>query len=772
MRARRSELLNYGLIGVAVAVAGYALVLDKGKATTSEQLARAGMLLHVFRADDVTRVSIDRDGEHVDLVREADTWQMTAPRVARADFLAVTSLLNALAGARAERAVGAPTAADRHAFGLDAPRAQLDVAMKGVELKIALGGEAAGDTPDGGAKTAYVEVAPYGDDKGGVFVVSADVARALDRGADAYRSPSLLDSKISLAFQRIHVTSRDGGELRLERAAHATWRLVSSATPTPVRADIDVVDGLLIALNDLKADPFVVDTTAVDPARGGTVEIEERDGAKLTVVFGGPCPTDPKLVVAQARTPDRLTGCVSSLTTDRLGLPADRYVDGHPFGLLYGTESAKISEIEAVTIERSGHVILDAERVGDGLHLRAPADDRADRDHTERFFHRLASVHGVVMPAPAPERLAALGLSPPTGRVVLRRRVDPVTMGGPAPDGGADEWDQTIEVGALVVDDEKAKSPRKVVWIHRLDDGAYLQLSAEDAQPLGPSSVMELRTANLVDVEAAAIERVAVRSTLAGAFPYELERSGSSFKLVSPPLLGADAGAASELTKELATLTCMRWAAERDDGSFGFAAPIAIVDLRRTVAATDVDGGAPASPDLELEVGASTADGGYYARVKGRDPICVLGQAKIESLVRVPVDRAAPAFDPTDTPRIVATHAQSVRIAAFDASARSWADGADGGAPNDVAARDLADRAVSLRAEGLVHPGAEAKDEGLEAPTLVIEGFDLAGKRKRRVVIGAIGRLGAAVVYYARVDGIDATYGILREDVDRILKGM
>ncbi len=93
--SKRSELVSYGLIAAAVGLA-VVVVVDRDRPTTKEQVARAGMLLRVFRPDDITRISIDRRGAKVELVREGDAWKMVAPRVARTDFLAVTSLVNAL----------------------------------------------------------------------------------------------------------------------------------------------------------------------------------------------------------------------------------------------------------------------------------------------------------------------------------------------------------------------------------------------------------------------------------------------------------------------------------------------------------------------------------------------------------------------------------------------------------------------------------------------------------------------------------------------------
>ncbi len=774
MPRRTTEYVTYGLLATMVGL-GVWLAIDRGKPTTSEQSARAGLLLHVWRQDDVTRVTVDRKGEHIEIVRDGDSFRMTSPRTANADFLAVTSLLNALGGARSERAVGNPSAEDRKTFGLDAPRAVVEVAMKGVTLRVSLGASVTGGGGEGNAPNFYVEVAPYGDDKGGVFVVAAEVANAIDRGSEAYREPSLLASNKSMEFARVSIANH-AATFVLERGPHGEWRVASGIPEAPIRADADVADGLFGAFAELKADPFVPDDTKLDVAQGGTIDIELKKGGKLKLLYGGACPATldagamgaPKLVVVQLQMPDKITGCVPSVVLERLERPPAAYADTHAFGLLFGSENAKISEIEAVTLEHAGQKVVDAERRGDGLHLRVPSDEQVEKDGAERFLRRIAGVAGVVVPKPVDA--AKVGLSPVDGRVILRRRISTLTTGDPNADGGStNEWLQTIEVGRPI-ELEGSKPPVQVVYLHRLDDDAWLRIDAGDAHAFGAASALDLRSPNLLDVPPETIEHIAVDTSIAGTIPYEVARNGAAFTLVAPAGLGADAGAISDLTRHLSTLTCTRWAAEKDDGTFGFANPQAKIAIRRSAPAIVDAAGVPT--DFVIELGSSTNDGGVHARVKGKDAVCVLPDAKVAALLRPPVDRTVVGFDPTDSPRFVATKSGGVaRSAAFDGKA--WHDGADAGTPAaDVTARKLADLIVGLRVERLVHLGPATPAEGLATPTLAIQGYDALGKPKKHVIIGASGKLDTALIYYARVDGLDATYAIAREDIEKILTAM
>jgi hypothetical protein len=793
--ARRSELVSYGLCATALIMGIYVFGVDRHKPSTAEQASRLGMLIRVWHPDDVTRVTIDRKTaqgtEHIELVREGDRWKLTSPRVASASHLAVLPLLESIRGARSERAVGQATPSEKAQFGLDAPRVRVEIAMKGVLIKLAVGREATtggGPAPapapgggDAGAeqRPAYLELSPYGDDPGGVFVVSPDLVGALDRSADAYREPSLVGQEKSTNFRHVEVHSAAGGEVVLDKSAHGTWHLAKGAPvfqSAPIRVDADVFNGFTQMLADLRADPFVPDDTPVDTTKGGTLDVKQKEGMpEVHVAWGGACPKDPKLVVVQMRAPEKATGCVPKLIADGLARPASEWIDTAAFGLLFGSENAKISEIEAVSIELGGKKLVDGERAGEGLHLRAPTESESDKDATERLLRALAQLRGAPLLV-ANDKLASYGLSPAAGRATLRRRVDSATSGDVPPEGGTSEdCSQTIEF-SLPIDDpdapkEKPTKPErtdasdaaKFVFVRRLDDGAVLRVPATEASVLGAAAGRLVQSPFLVDLSADAIEHVTVRSDAPLAVPFELTKDGAVYKLIAPSDVGTDPAIAIELGKQLATLTCQRWVADKDDGTFGFAKPSATIALKL--------GGAKAT-DLVIELGATAPEGGVYARVRGRDPVCTLADGKRDALVRPPFDRGILAVDPTDAPRVLLTHDKTVRALRFT-DAKVWREDADAGTPGgDVLARTLADLVVGLRAEALVHLGEPGKDEGFAAPTLVIETRAPDGKTKRRLVIGDAARIDRMRVYWVRVDGVNATFTVSRDEVDRILTSM
>lgn len=735
----KAEWVSYGLVAVAIAM-GTLVFVDRDKPTTKEQSERAGMLFRVFRDEDVTRITIDHrtknGNEKIELVKEGDDWKMTSPRAgAGIDPTTVSGFLNTLRGARSKRSVSEVKPGERAQFGLDAPRATAEIVMKGVTLKIALGGVPTGaQTDDAGISDAYLEVAPYADQKGGVYVVESDVAAVLDRSADAYREPKLVAPLVSQA-SKVDVS----GYVHLERALHGSWHL-----PGGVRADADAADGLFLAIYEMKASPFVPDSTPVDTSKGAVVDAAMPDGKSVVLAFGGACPVDSALVVAQARGARLDTGCVHPTVTDRLKWPSEKYVDEHAFALIAGTMTAKTSEIESIVVESAGKKVLDAERRSDGLHLRIPSEEQIEKGATDAYLGRLASISGSIVKTPD---LKAIGLDPPAGKATIRRLVESRNIG----DAGKESWEQVIDIGT-------PDPVAKVVHVRRVDDGAILRVPIELADPILPSAARSLRSNVLVSLSAESITRVSAHP--AGDQAWELKKSGSAWTLESPKGLGTEASTANALATDLATLACLRFL-EKDDGTFG---PVqSTIEVERTVPVTD--GGAP-DKSFVIELGTPAKDG-IPARIRGNDAICILPAAKVAALMKPPFDILHVAFDPTfHGTRLVFTHDKSVHTIAFDPATKTWNEAGDAG--TSIIAGKLGDGAHGLRAASIVHLGPAKPEEGFGTPTLVVEGFD--GTTKKKTL--RIGAVGPASTFYARVEGTDATYTIARADIDEILKNL
>jgi hypothetical protein len=251
-------------------------------------------------------------------------------------------------------------------------------------------------------------------------------------------------------------------------------------------------------------------------------------------------------------------------------------------------------------------------------------------------------------------------------------------------------------------------------------------------------------------IDAASI--VAVDDTC-GTTEEQLEWRGDAWSLRAPAGFAPDARAASDLTGALARLRAEAWIAEADDGSFGLAGPAAC-----KVAIT-IAGGGDASPqriDLLLggEAGAE-AGGGYYAR-RSDDPAVFVVPAVVRALAARPVvDRRRFSIDPS---RLVAL---SVTV---DGAKHAAALDADAAAP-------LADAFAGWSAYAALHVGRADVGEGMDHPTLVVDATSRgdAGAVDTRLTVGAATQVDGVQGYFARADGVNATFIVPKRDVDAVL---
>jgi hypothetical protein len=202
----------------------------------------------VFSAElqDVTRITLKRPTESIELKRDGDAWQMTAPLAARADRGPVEEVLTNVLTAKIDREIAAAPASLAE-FGLDKPAAEVTLALKnGKQLGLLLGAK----NPTG------VWVYAREKDKPAVFVLGDSVLR------DATRPVTDFRDKTILAFDRSKVTgleiaTRDDA-LALE-PADGGWKLTR---PVALAADGDAVAEFLDKLGAAKVKEFVADAPA------------------------------------------------------------------------------------------------------------------------------------------------------------------------------------------------------------------------------------------------------------------------------------------------------------------------------------------------------------------------------------------------------------------------------------------------------------------------------------------------------------------------------
>jgi len=211
------------------------------KAATADKtpVETASVKLLNLPEDQIQNIEIKkRTGETLQLQRNDSQWQITAPRLLRADADAVSSMLSTLSSLSSDRTVE-EKATTLDQYGLTQPAIELNIVDKNKKTTMLLIGD---DTPAGTA--VYAAIA--GDPR--VFALSSYKKGSFDKSSNDLRDKRLL------TFESDKVSSI---ELTAKKQTIAfghskdQWQIVR---PRPFRADGPQVEELLRTLRDAKMD--------------------------------------------------------------------------------------------------------------------------------------------------------------------------------------------------------------------------------------------------------------------------------------------------------------------------------------------------------------------------------------------------------------------------------------------------------------------------------------------------------------------------------------
>lgn len=730
-----------GLLACVLGLGGYLLWVEGGTITTDEALVRAENLVPAWRAEDITRVTLTREGRTVRLERDPKgggegpgLFQLIeGDRRFPGSEQAIDAYLSRLEFARIDRRV-AEASVNREAFGLATPKLVIELRMGELEHRIAFGGEA--PSP---ANTLYAEVAGRG-----VFVVTKDLFAALDVPIDTLRSTDFVPYA-STELRALSLTTA-GERVRLVRsAADVAGSPFELAPDTPADAQLGPIAGRrvgaasmqlwLATLGALEAASFPPEEDAKRASTATltlTLSPTNASAGDAELVLGGPCPGKPEQVVAVRRSPSALVACVDKGLAETLAQSAAKLVDRKLFG-------AAVDEVAELTLREGAHVV-ELARAGVGFRQRAPREADVSAEVGRALIDAVARVE--LTRFLTAER-AELGLEPPraTLRFVsaspdrARERVEVVRVG------------RTLEGG---------------VAVEREEDGAR-GLIAEDALPALLPNDLLLRPRTVLREAAKRVRRVAVRD---GTSEQRIERGDDgAFVLAAPRGRGLvlDSTFADELVEALTTLDAERWLASQDTGSFGLASPRWTVTLD-----LDADGEAQART-LTLLLGAKTARGTNAKR--SDDEAVFLAPPSLEArLATSLVARGSFTTGLEDATRVT-LRGTGGRPRVLVRSAPDGAFQLEGGTDGTLAAA-LGDALADLLPEAAVSVGAAAKNQGLAAPRLVLEASGPQGEAPVRLAFGGGDTYRGAGVVYARRDGVDATFVVADAKVRALLDAM
>jgi hypothetical protein len=744
MSSRTQSITTIALVAAAGALGAY-LWFERDQPTSAELETRKNNLLPAFRREQVSELLLEVAGQRARLVRVVSdggeaTYHLAAdasPEPAAepaADQPAVDRLLQTLEFATPIRKVeqGAQIAT-----GLDSPRAELTLRMGKLSWKIVIGAPAS--SPEG---AAYASVPGLG-----VFVVGRDVATELLRPIDSYRSRSVLPY-VSSDLSAIRLDGA-GGPRALLRGSWGGFKLEHGP-----RVDRVAYDRLLDAFASMRAERFITPELAgqaLAAARGASgvvsLVLQPTDTARpaVRVEVGGACPDavgdggapdsgaeQGKLTVAVRSEPHPMAACVPAEVLDALKMLQDVLVDRHMFDV-------KPDEIEELRIQRAERA-LELVRKGAGWKLRQPEEREVSAAEGRGLVQGIARLEGEVVSEPD---LKALGLEPPGGSIVILLPAS----------GQQERPQQKLELGT---------TQGEYSYVRRTVDGLVLRVPRAQARVLEPDSI-GLRPTQLLELQPERIRKVSVAW---GEDKQTVVRSPSGFRLETPAGYVADGAMSADLFDTVAKLTAERWVAERDDGTFGLAAPRVTAQLE----AAD-DGGVKV---WRLLIGARATDASY-ARWEAEPGVFLLPRSVEHTLTAYVIDRSAFIIDPAEV-RTMTLTAGGRKEVLTAAGGKLVAD-PDGGAslaPGAVAR--IEDALIQMRAEGVVHTGEALADEGFARPLLEVVVQRVSGQPERskdvRIVIGRGDVWRTVNVYYARRDGISATYALAASRVKPVLSAM
>lgn len=726
---------------VAAAVATVALLYgDRGNVTTDEREHRKTNLLPAWRLEDIHALTLTAHGKTAKLVlAEANDagQRLWYVEVDGGRFVAnqqtVDQLMGTLEYATFERRVSKDAVSESE-LGLSAPGTVVVVEMGPKTYRVAVGGAA--PTP---------KDARYCEADGGVVVITAQLAAALDMQPEALRTRTFVPY-LSTDLQKLLVDG-EGGARHFARAAWsgsrgAGFRFDGSTPEGDLRADAGALDRLLGALGQLQAESFLSDAEA-DKAlhKRVTLTLVPKDAGqpKAVLELGGACPGKEDQVVAVRREPERTSACVPSQVMETLVKPASEYLDLSVIG-------ARADEVIEVSIQR-GERTVELARAGTGWHLRKPADRKVAGDAGDALLSGIAALSANKLVSGAAKDL---GLEPPQAVVRVTSQVPSFGAGG-----GTKDRVETVEIGA---------AQGAVIHARRLEDGAILELAADKARALQPTEVV-LRDRTVIDLPREQLRSLTVRAVVpSGARVQRLTRSGSTWSFVEPQIasLTPDASLVDDITDSLIGLKALRWVAEKDDGSFGLEKPRLVLEI----GAGEADAGAPKT--TRVEIGAATDDG-VYARTSD-DPAVFVAPPGIEQAASLWLfDRQALVIDSALLVRVEAAVAGGKTLVA-ERAGEAWKSVSGEG---DAVAATLRAAVTGLIAEGVVSTGAPDRSFGLDKPRLTLtivaepEPGSAKGAPRRtfKIAFGAGDSFGGTSVVYARRDGLDVTFAVAQGKV-------
>jgi hypothetical protein len=703
---------NAALVALAAALS-IAVAVTSSWITSGERDARRDNVFAAWRQDQLSRLVFEKQGRRLELVRTAgesgSVWRLSNASGTLADDAAARTITSEL-----ETAVWAKhdNAGDSTPEGKD-PTLTLAVEMADLSYRLLL------FVPNGSAREVHAELRGPGSEESSRGSVKRELYEALERALDDLRPKTLLPFS---SDQLLGLELVKAGEppLRIGRKPGHSFRFDNGSGR---RVNRDVMRRLSFELGRAELMPLVPIADAEramggDPSALIRSQFSATEGKPLRFELAPGCPSDPARPIAIRREPDALAGCVSpELESALRGLDASA-LDVRPF---YATSD----EIETISLTR-GTQRLVLKRSGSAFSLVEPKQQSVELATGNKRLQAITDLSGEPVPGAEP------------------KAAEPwqATVEAIAPDNVG----HRIETVTLFPD-----SDPKWVLVRREEDGQLLRIDAESARALVPDSTL-VRALKLLDVSVSSVRSVDIRGP--GFEQRILRNPDGGYSLVVPPGFAHDGSSVSTLVDSVRNLQAERWVSDTRSPDDGFDAP------RLKVTFSYSDQGEERA--RTLLVGRRVQDGAL-ATLDDEPAVFVLGRAALESLQSLAIDRSSFMLDPA--------HMKSLEL---DFGTQSLGFESRGGSlvqvtgtprlePDQI--QGLLDAVSSLSADAAVHVGPALPAEGIAHPVMTLRAkLEFPGSHgfERSFHIGAGDVYRDQSVFFARIDGIDASFVIAR----------
>ena len=739
----RPRWLDLALVLAALGLGTY-LVSTAGGPTSEEILARENNLFAAFSPETIRSITL-RGGQHSVKLRkvpdEADPHLFFLGESGHmpADPAVIEEVLSTLEYATWRRTLPEEGARDLAKLGFESPRLELSINAGARSYRLLLGKPA--EFPD---QSLYARV----QNESGQAVTGVVDDKLLDkllRGEQEFRGNALFlygrseTSALAIEQNETHL------QLRADSLGFLTEQSSEDGLEK-IRAKRELSDLIFFQMARASISTFIDPTTAksliADDANAITVIQESHDAPRVSVRFGGRCPNDKLSTVAMRTAPDVVSGCVTRTILPALRISSEAIRDRSAAPL-------NPDEIDHVVIrEKTPHAKreskLDLIRSEDAFSLLSHDSERVELAAGQEFLEVLST--GVLDLVDSPPKdlkrsgeIVIKGQSLPTGAQSL----DFVPNGN--------QQDPLVQELHLELYREASASPASPLWVHRLDDGAWLTVPKSLDWAFSPNDTWA-KDRHLLQIEPDDILEVTVSKPDGWAQTLDTRENvvESAETVTADPLLSR------RVLDELAHLEAVRFVAE--DSSHAQAAMEITFSVRANTQAEKRE-----VTENKLWIGRRTR-GGYLAWSSFTEGTFVIG-LPTRSIFNAPWgSRAELQIDVASITQLTAR--ADDRTYLFERQGESLRPNGGAAVEDMVAPLEEAIRAINVIARVTNHPDGRSLRRGKPQVSLKLE---LDSGENFTVHIGSPAEWQGMNVHVAWREGEDGNFVIGKSSLDELL---